>query len=525
MISEKKAGFDPKKLIYYGVPLIGLFLMLWYIKDATYDIVYSDYIRIVNKYLPDLWAPENFFRPDVLTRIPINYLERPLNVALFNYSTTFEMALGALGLAVSAEVLARYCDTKKVGIGWYLFLMYILFGLDKWEMLTNGTGWVHFWAFACFYYHYMVFDRVLYGNPKRADRVLLLILPPIITLGIAGPYCAVYSVVMILSYLAVFIAGIRLKKTTGENTLPLSTRYCIACLIMVVIPLLLYIWSDSYAIEDHDGALKITIFEMLSQSPQFFPLFLLRSLASMVVGEETLLELEEAGVFSLITEYALGIMLAVGYLAALWLNVRDKLYKKTLMPLMLLFAGMGNHAIVMVSRFIYARTNYGMSSRYALQYQAGLFGIILTFALIRKYAQETRSEAQDKAAVAALRTAQAGEPQTAQAGELQTVEAAKPAKDKRGMKVAGTILTFAFLAILFVGHGYTDLREIEKAPYREAYGENIGNAALQYEILSDDEIRETFDYRTSRPESAADVRRALRILKENHLNIFSRVDY
>ncbi len=456
--------------------------MLWYIKDATYDIVYSDYIRIVNKYLPDVWAPENFFRADVLTRIPVNYPERALNLALFHYSTTFDMALGALGLAVSALVLGRYCDSKKVGIGWYIFLMFIMFGLDKWEMLTNGTGWVHFWAFAFFYYHYMVFDRVLYGRPKKFDRALLLILPPVITLCIAGPYCAVYSVVMILSYLAVWAAGAWQKKKTGENTLPMSGRYCLICIIMVVIPLLLYFWSDSYAIEDHDGAIKITLLEMLGQDPGFFPQFLIRSLASMVVGEETFLELEEAGIFSIGVVYVLGIMLALAYLVALWLNVKDKLYKKTAVPLMLLFAGMGNHAVVMLSRYIYARTGYGMSSRYALQYQAGLFGIILTFALVRKYAAESH-------------------------------------------RAAKTILTFAFCAVLFAGHAYTDVREIQKAPYREEYGENIGNAALQYEILSDDELRGTFDYRPSREESAADIRRALRILKENHLNIFSRVDY
>ncbi len=493
MLSEKKAGFDYKKLIYYGLPLLGLFLMLWYIKDATYDIVYSDYIRIVNKYLPDVWAPENFFRADVLTRIPVNYPERALNLALFHYSTTFDMALGALGLTVSAEVLGRYCDTKEVGAGWYVFLMFLMFGLDKWEMLTNGTGWVHFWAFAFFYYHYMVFDRVLYGRQKKYDRILLLVLPPVITLCIAGPYCAVYSVVMILSYLAVWIAGAWQRKKTGENDLPMSPKYCLVCIIMVVIPLLLYMWSDSYAIEDHDGALKISLFEMLGQDALFFPQFVIRALASMVVGEETLFELEEAGIFSAGMEYVLGIMLAVAYLAALWLNIKDRLYEKTLVPLMLLFAGMGNHAIVMLSRYIYARTDYGMSSRYALQYQAGLFGIILTFALVRKYAAGRREAA---------------------AGRQKKISAA-----------AGTVLIFAFCAVLFAGHAWTDVREIQKAPYREEYGKNIGNMALQYEVTSDDDLRATFDYRPSREESAADIRRALRILKENHLNIFSRVDY
>ena len=34
--------------------------------------------------------------------------------------------------------------------------MAVLFSLNKWEMLTNGSGWAHFLSFACFYYHYEV---------------------------------------------------------------------------------------------------------------------------------------------------------------------------------------------------------------------------------------------------------------------------------------------------------------------------------------------------------------------------------
>jgi hypothetical protein len=197
-------------------------------------------------------------------------------------------------------------------------------------------------------------------------------------------------------------------------------------------------------------------------------------------------------------EYVLGILLGCGYLLALFLNVRHRLYEKTLLPLMLLFSGMGNHAIVLVGRYIFARTNYGMSSRYALQYQAGLLGIVLTFALVWKLREHGEMKS---------------------ASEVSERGAAVPAG------IVTRVLAIAFCAMILAGHGYTNYRELQKAPYREEYGNNIANAALQYEILSDDEIRETFDYRKSREESAADVRRALRILKENHWNIFSKVEY
>lgn len=229
-----------KKVIYYGMPLLGILFCLWYVKTATCDIVYTDYIRLVNSYLPDVWNPAKFFVPDVLTRIPIHYLGRIINTTFFNYSTTFDMALGVLGLGASGLVLGMYCDRKRVGVIWYLILTFLLFGLNKWEMLTNGTGWGHFVAFAGFYYHYLVFDRVLYGREKRYDRKLLLALPAVITLGMAGPYCAVYTVVMVLAYLAAWL----LRRGN------LDRNFCIAGIVSVLILFFLYLWSNSYAVED-----------------------------------------------------------------------------------------------------------------------------------------------------------------------------------------------------------------------------------------------------------------------------------
>ena len=458
-----------KKMIYYGMPLLGILFCLWYVKTATCDIVYTDYIRLVNSYLPDVWNPAKFFVPDVLTRIPIHYLGRIINTTFFNYSTTFDMALGVLGLGASGLVLGMYCDRKKVGVIWYLILTFLLFGLNKWEMLTNGTGWGHFVAFAGFYYHYLVFDRVLYGRAKRHDRELLLMLPAVITLGMAGPYCAVYTVVMVLSYLAAWL----MRRDSMDR------KFCLAGIISVMIPFLLYLWSNSYAVEDHAGAVDVGLLELAATDLLFFVRFLLKSLASMVVGVEVLDSWMAAGVIREYMIYLFGAFLAAAYLLALVLNWKFRLYERTLMPLMLLFAGMGNHAIVLVSRYIFVKDHYGMSSRYALQYQAGILGIILTFALLWK-----------------------------QFGAYK--------------KMMCRVSACAVCLVLLAGHGYTDYAELKKAPYREEYGRNIEAVAVQFESVSDDVLRETFDYRKSRPDSGAKVREALTILKEQKWNVFSR---
>lgn len=458
-----------KKMIYYGLPLLGTLFCLIYIRAATCDIVYTDYIRLVNTYLPDVWNPEKFFVPDVLTRIPIHYLGRIVNVMLFGYSTTFDMALGAVGLGLSGLVLGMYCRKQNVGMAWYLLLLFLLFGLDKWEMLTNGTGWGHFMAFAGFYYHYLVFDRVWHGPEKKHDRIRLMVLPFVITLGMAGPYCAVYSAVMLLAYAAAW-----LMERTGRRKIWFAGAVC------VVVPLLLYLWSNSYAVEDHAGAVDVGLLDLAAAAPDFFPRFLLKALASMVVGGETLQQWIADGVITDGMAYLLGAFLAAAYLLALVLNWKYRLYERTLMPLMLLFAGMGNHAIVLISRYIFVKENYGMSSRYALQYQAGLLGIVLTFALLWR-----------------------------QLGRLRAA-------------VSVRLAAGAVCLVLFAGHGYTDYVEWKKAPYREAYGRNIEAVAVQFEQVSDEVLRETFDYRKSRPDSGAKVRSALRILKDHGWNVFGR---
>ena len=105
-----------KQILYWLLPLMGTAFALWYVKSATADVVYSDYIRLVNSYLPDVWNPAKFFVPDVLTRIPVSYLARIVNVELFGFSVTFERVLGVLSLGLSGAVFGLYCRERRVGL-------------------------------------------------------------------------------------------------------------------------------------------------------------------------------------------------------------------------------------------------------------------------------------------------------------------------------------------------------------------------------------------------------------------------
>ena len=151
---------NKKSYIYIGLPILGILFYLAYLKRSAIDMVYSDYIRLINSYLPDVWNPAKFWVPDLLTRVPVNFLARIIYTTFFHYSIRFDQVLGVVSLALSAVSVTYYVNRKQIGTIWFMAVMAVMFSLNKWEMLNNGSGWVHFLAFAGFYYHYQIWDRV-----------------------------------------------------------------------------------------------------------------------------------------------------------------------------------------------------------------------------------------------------------------------------------------------------------------------------------------------------------------------------
>lgn len=459
-----KRGSRPEPLrniYYYILPLLGTLFVLWYIKASTWDVAYSDYIRQILSYLPDVWNPKKFFVPDILTRIPINFPVRGFNVSVLGFSVTFDLILGGLGLGLAAFVLAGYGRKKNIPLLWFLVYMILFFSLNKWEMLTNGTGWVHFFAFACFYYHYAVFDRMEGGEGKKGDALRLQILPFFITLCVAGPYCAVYTGIMLLAY--GFSAG-RKKINTGQWDLQ-YLKYAVS----MVIPLFFYMWSNSYAVYEHSGAYEGSIVPVLTGQPQLFVKFFIKSFAGMVIGQEAFEELVNKGVFPYAVVYLLGLAVIGGYLAALYWNIKYRLYEKTILPLILIGAGGMNHLLILASRWIFLNDSYGMSSRYALQFQVGILGILLTIGLLWGRIKE------------------------------------------RWIKWAAVL----WCLLLILGNGCTTYREIKIAPNRQEWGKTVAEMAVHYKDFNDEDLIYWFQYR-----DGDKIRKALSILEEDHLNIY-----
>ncbi len=454
---------EKKQKWYYMIPVIGVVFGIWYLKQSFYDVVYSDYIRLVNSYLPDVWNPDKFLVRDVLTRIPINYVARIINTSLFHYSIRFDQALGLLSLGLGALILAAYCVWKKISPLWFGVIMAVFFSLNKWEMMNNGSGWVHFLAFAGFYYHYLVWDRVWSGQEKKGDHLKMLLLPWILILGVAGPYCAVYVGVLLLGYCFCLL-------TVHKKTKKWDRRY-LQYGICVVLPFLCYLWSTAQ-VKSSAAKVEGTLFEYLLDVPSYFVRFFLKSLCSTVVGGEAAAEFFHSNV----PYFVIGLTVGAAYLLVLWQQFRYRIYEKTLFPLILIVAGGMNHVLIVLSRWSFFLENYGMSSRYAVQFQIGVLGILLTFGLLWK--------------------------------------------ERSGLKKLHQGIMIGILVLFLGGNLCTTWRELRVMPWRKLTCVERAQIALDFEQKTDDELRAAFEYRTYADDSGAMVRQALTILKENNWNVF-----
>ena len=440
-----------RKMTTRLLPLFGFLFLTAYIRSATENVVYTDYIRLVNSYLENVWSFAPYLHGDILTRIPVNYLERIINVELFQYSTTFDMMLGAAGLTVSALAVGRYCEERQLSPWTAGAVILFLFSLNKWEMLTNGSGWVHFAAFGLFWQHFLVYDGVMAGTKSsRKRQFLLYLLPWIIIPFFSGPYCGVYAVTMLIGE---GFAVLAMKKPLKPA---LQRAFCTAA------PLALYLMSRAVSVEERAGATTDPVGVVVRNHPALLPSFFVRSFSSMVIGGETAEFLGISPAATLI----IGILVLALYARAFYINFREGVFRKTTMPLLLLTSGFLNHVLVTASRWIFLNDAYGMSSRYALQYQVGIIGIMLTFLLT--------------------------------------------AEGRRRRRAAAIIVL-----VFSLGSFITTAREIHMAPYRQEHFIAMQQAALEYKTQTDKELTRALQYH-----DADRIRKALGILERQGLNIY-----
>ena len=258
-----------KKFLAFFLPIVGAIYLSAYIRSAVLDVVYTDYIRIINTYLHNPFSPVPYFGKDALTRLPITFFERAINVKFFNYSTMFDMSLGVIFLAIMGIVIGLFAAKKNLKVGYIILVMMVVFSLSQWEMLTNGTGWVHFFTFFLFALNFYILDS--YIQKESGFKLVLNILLPVFTIIMAaGSYSLAYGATLICAY--IFYAFLKKKK-----------RGVLLC-IPVAIALALFMYSYMNADNVNAGATSDSIVTVFGRDPLYFLYFGLNTFASDVVS-------------------------------------------------------------------------------------------------------------------------------------------------------------------------------------------------------------------------------------------------
>ena len=486
LLSKGKEGKLPVALLLLSF-LMAL-AILFYVLLSTTDVLYSDYIRLVNSYLGKPFQLGDLLQKDILTRIPLTYFFREINRHSFGYTLIFDRALGVLGLFLASKPLLLFMRKKQLPFSQQLLFLLLFYSLNKWEMLLNGSGYIHFLAFSAFYDYFYALDQAF---SKKSSLLVLSIYPPFILL-VAGPYC----LAVFLSCFALFFflaLGKKLWDMKGTILLLISNGLC----------LFLYLLSNHYAVYEYAGAESISLREVLQNHLLFVVKFIFYGFSSMLVSGENLEKLLRDGVIQGKGIVLIGAFVLFFYifmtLLYLWKffassgNGGGKVFSKKndgapslnqgqkeavnpieknpmaaensgetfyfgLLPGLLLLHGLASHALVFLTRYMFLKESYAFQSRYALQYQSALLG---AFLLLFLWKNENRASLVQKA-----RTAQ---------GRLA--------------------VCLLFSGIFLLGTLWTDRSEWGKSMYRREHYERMWSYSHDLSAYSDEELEDVFEYR------------------------------
>ena len=461
--------------------------ILFYVLLSTTDVLYSDYIRLVNSYLGKPFQLGDLLQKDILTRIPLTYFFREINRYSFGYTLIFDRILGVLGLFLASKPLLLFMRKRQLPFLQQLLFLILFYSLNKWEMLLNGSGYIHFLAFSAFYDYFYALDQAF---SKKSSLLVLSLYPPFILL-VAGPYC----LAVFLSCFAMFFflaLGKKLWDMKGTILLLISNGLC----------LFLYLLSNHYAVYEYAGAESISLREVLQNHLLFVVKFIFYGFSSMLFSGENLEKLLREGVIQgkgvvligafVLFFYVLMILLYLWRFFASSKNSGTKTFatknkeafssqqrqmaeqKQTdtnaltgenvgesfyfgLLPGLLLLHGLASHALVFLTRYMFLKESYAFQSRYALQYQSALLG---AFLLLFLWKNENRASLGQKA-----RTSQ---------GRL--------------------VFCLLISGIFLLGTLWTDRSEWGKSMYRREHYERMWAYSHDLSAYSDEELEDVFEY-------------------------------
>ena len=489
----------------------------FYILSASADIVYSDYIRLTNSYLGEPFSFHDLLTKDILTRIPVSFLFREINIAFFHYSITFDRFLGLFGLFLTSIPLLLFMAKRRIGIFFSVAILLIFYSLNKWEMLLNGSGYAHFLSFALFYlFFYLLSERV-----GKGSSLLSLSVFPFLFLLTGGPYAIAVYGATILSLFFLFLAG-KIRDKRGSLVLLLSS----------FVSTFLYFLSNHYAVYEYAGAKSISLKEVLLTKMTFVLKFFGFGFSSLLFSGENLEEWLSSGAVQGKQLFLLGGLILLFFLLMALLFLKDLFFGEKgssddcipekekdksltgIFPALLLLHGLLSFALVFLSRYIFLRPEYAVQSRYALQYQSALLGALLLLYLKTAGGQEVRVEKRNRARE--IEDRKKGE-KVKKDENAESVKLAGDVDKKAEPRRALLRIISIGITLLFLGGTlHTAKTELLKAPYRRLHYETMLHSVNRIEEMDEEELERLYEYRHGKER----ILKAFSILKERKLNCF-----
>ena len=520
---------------------LGTIFLIYYIFRASTDVVASDYIRIINYYLEDVSDLHFLLSWEGIARIPFNFLIRFINVKIFSYSVFFDKILGTFGLflfnAVVLNCVLNNLKTKPMKILSSLLITYISFSLMAWEMILNGTGYAHFITTGLISLTFYIFAKSEWANEgdvanaKVRNTFLICILVIITSLLFAGNYSVSYlCTIVFFSALFIIIKMRKREKFLREVFFIISSVIC----------LLLYFKSNNTGEPLIPVGFKdITLLQLLKTEPLFPIKFILKSLASSIIGVETLNyalnfgTINEKFIFLIGVLYLIIIIFVIALLIIKLVNVARiacpyctrelsecenrariaRLYRMRelnecisffIFISMFIVSGLANYLLIFLARYKFVVDSYGMTSRYSLQYMFLTIGIIML--LIKLIDELIINHKVLDANVNAIETIDKDE----------SLDPSSNHTSSKGIRIFFITTSILSLSFITLGHLTTNTDEIFKSDYRKIIYSIVEEKAKNYKNLVDQDLEDTFEYHRG-PEQ---IRHAFEILESQKLNIF-----
>ena len=508
---------------------LGTIFLIYYILRGSIDVVASDYIRIINYYLEDVSDLHFLLSWEGIVRIPFTFLMRFVNVKLFSYSVYFDRIIGTLGLFLFNTVVLSFTlnhlHTKAMKVLASILITYISFSLMAWEMILNGTGYAHFITVGLIALTFKIFanaegieiDQNANVKSKKYLPICLLII--VTSLCFAGSYSVSYLCTIIF-FSIVFI----IVKLCQKEKIYMEIMYIVISLLCIA----LYFKSNNTGEALIPVGFKdITLVQLLKTEPLFPIKFMLKSLASSIIGVETF---DYALKFGTINEKfifligALYLVIIIFVIVLLTIKIINgariarsyctrELSECTsffIFICMFIVSGLANYLLIFLARYKFVVDSYGMTSRYSLQYMFLTIGIVILFI---KLIDELLLN-QTTVDINAMTTTDTNTAK--QIDEVKILELPLIHTCSKGVKVFLILASILSLSFITLGHLTTNTDEIFKADYRKIIYNIVEEKAKNYKNLSDQDLEDTFEYHRG-PEQ---IRHAFEILESQKLNIF-----